>query len=465
MKRPLIHWIPLVLAFGLSCTKQGPPAQNPTPAPGTPSAAGAPSPAPTQDLAAALSDLTSVTPGTSSPVTTVNAPVSEEPLEYVIEDLKGNVQIRETDTPQEEAAEEEEVVDEGDEVITGSASEASLTLDEETIVHIPQNSDVKVAELRPNPEKGFLSRLELIQGRVLSEVEKLGERHSSFEVESGGVVCGVRGTAFEVRNEGGTIHTSTFHGVVDMRKGDRVQAVVADHHSAFSPQKGGFLPPRPLDDQERGRYQGWLQKKSRVQQKQSRRLAVLRSLSRLSPAEKGRVLESLRGVRPKDRIRRMHQMLQHPSQAPGSRVERHRPGRGFQNPGLKRQGFPAERNQAHPLNKMRPKAGSRRGPQSPQGRPRVFPNKEKARGPVHSNPPSRSFKPSGRPPAAHFPQKPVNQPRRLAPATPRSPQMGRPLRPASGSAKASTDRQGRPGGGAKGNKNKPGGNKRKDREK
>ena len=408
MKQALPFLIPLALALAFSCSKPQPPAQKPAPVLETQSAAGNPSPAPTQDLSDALSGLTQAAPGNPSMGTPVNGPVSQEPMEYVIEDLKGSVSVREEGSTQAEPAEEEEVVGEGDEIITGEGSEASLTLDENTLVHVAQNSDVKVDQLRPKPESGFLSRLELAKGRVLSEVEKLGESHSTFEVESGGVVCGVRGTAFEVQKEGGTIHTFTYHGVVEMRQGTKVQAVVANHHSAYSPEKGGFLPPRALSGSEMGRYQNWLPKRTRIRQKQQRRLAVLRKLSNLPPAERNRMLENLRGVPAKDRMRRMHQMLQKPFHPGRGGMEKPRPG-------------------FSPRNPAKPKNGKGPGPAPPKGQHHAFQKWERPQGPGRGQPGT------GRPhPPSHFQKRPVKQSGRLSPAPSHGPQKGRPLRPAQG---------------------------------
>lgn len=276
------------LAQTLSCSKPQPPAPAPTPVT-TPQPVSIPI-----DLGPSAGPSPTPTP---------------EPLEYVLEDLKGTVLIRESGEAQAEPAQEDETVGEGDEVITKAGSEASLTLDEDTLIHLSENSDVQVDQLKPNLSKGFINRLKLLSGRVLSEVEELGSSHSTFEVESGGVVCGVRGTAFEVRKEGEDVHTFTYHGEVEMRKGSLVQPVVAGHHSAFLAQRDRFQPARPLKPAERRVYQNWLVKKAAVQRKQAQRLEVLHSLSTLPPGQKQRVLENLKGVKPRDRMRMMRQML------------------------------------------------------------------------------------------------------------------------------------------------------------
>ncbi len=238
-----------------------------------------------------------------------------EPLEYVLEDIKGTVLIIPSGSTQPIAAEEEETVEAGDEVLTKDDSEASLTLDENTLFHLSPNSDVKVDQLIPNFSHGFISHLKLSEGKILSEVEKLSESKSTFEVESGGVVCGVRGTAFEVQKEGSNVNTDTFHGIVEMKKDNQVQQVMADQHASYSPEKGGFLPNRRLNSLEHNHYEGWLKQKVSVQEKQSRRTALLKSMASMPPEERNQMRQRLAQVKPKDRLKAMHQMMeqrQHP---------------------------------------------------------------------------------------------------------------------------------------------------------
>ncbi len=366
-------FIPLLGALGvgiISCSKPG----------SSPSTQLPPTP---------VSLATTTTPSSGAIPIDLGPTPTPEPLEYVLEDLKGTVLIRESGENRAEPAAEEETVKEGDEVITKAGSEASLTLDENTLFHLPENSDVKVDQLQPNLSNGFISRLQLLGGRVLSEVEKLGDSHSTFEVESGGVVCGVRGTAFEVFNQDGAVHTLTYHGEVEMHKGNLVQAVVAGHHSAFLLKKGTFQPPRPLRPAEQQHYQNWLRKKAIVQKKQAHRLAVLRGLSQLPPAQRSQMMQKLRGVPPKDRMRMMHRMLKSQAAHPETEGRLGRRDRLPQGPGKQGRGQSFQKKRAPARNgtgPLRPKSGlkgksgqkarpalrqNRRHPTKPQNRPGV----------------------------------------------------------------------------------------------
>jgi hypothetical protein len=220
-----------------------------------------------------------------------------EPLEYEVDDIKGNVLVLYDGETDPEPAEGDEVLEQGDELITKADSEATLTLNDITAIHVSEGTTVKISELQPNNTGGFLSRLELAGGKVLSEVEELDQAHSSFEVDAGGVVCGVRGTSFEVLNQNGNVQTNTFHGAVEVAKENHSQLVKAGEHSAFSFKKGGFLPKRKLNAVEKKRYQSWSQKYQKVRQKRAERMNLLKTNPQSPEAQ--RILARHQAIREK----------------------------------------------------------------------------------------------------------------------------------------------------------------------
>jgi len=195
----------------------------------------------------------------------------KETLHYVLDDLKGTVQIIPKGSTKPETAGEEDSVEEGDTVVTGPGSEATLTLNEDTLFKVSENSKVVIGKLSPSGTQGFWSRLKLLGGKVLSEVEKLGETRSTFEVEAGGVVCGVRGTAFEVFNTGTDIQTNTFHGLVEVKDGKNVQPVGVDEALSFSMARRTFQAKRRIQAAERNRYLGWGRTRTLARQRAARR--------------------------------------------------------------------------------------------------------------------------------------------------------------------------------------------------
>lgn len=193
-------------------------------------------------------------------------------LEYSIEDIKGTGLILLVDTTMPESAAEGESVQVGDELITKGNSEMTLSLNDNTMVHIAADSQVRVADLAPNTSQGFTSRIELLLGNILSEVEKLNESKSSFEIEAGGVVCGVRGTAFEVQKQGDVVSTSTFHGNVEMEKDGHTQSVPSFEHSTYSLKNARFSAQRDLKPSEIKRYRTWVKAKAVIQRKRAARI-------------------------------------------------------------------------------------------------------------------------------------------------------------------------------------------------
>jgi hypothetical protein len=203
-----------------------------------------------------------------------------EPVQYVIEDIQGtNVQVREDGAMVWDKAEEGQVVDSGDEVKVGDGSEATLSLQNETTVHLNSGTDIKVDQIQSNETQGFVSRLALMAGNVLADVKKhLEESHSTFEIESNGIVCGVRGTAFEVNAQGGDAQVSTHEGLVEVGNGSESHPVEAGNFSSF--HKGKFLERRALRQAEMARFQKWRAFRQMVWKKRAMRLLQIRNHQR-----------------------------------------------------------------------------------------------------------------------------------------------------------------------------------------
>src|ERR1700722_6352540 len=80
-----------------------------------------------------------------------NASVSADPVEYVVEDIKGgNVQVLEENSKTWDNAQEGQTLESGDEIKVGDGSEVTLTMQSDTQVHLSANSDLKVGQIEPN---------------------------------------------------------------------------------------------------------------------------------------------------------------------------------------------------------------------------------------------------------------------------------------------------------------------------
>jgi len=205
--------------------------------------------------------------------TTANA----DPVEYVVEDIQGsNVQVKEENSNVWDAAQEGQVLETGDEIRVGDNSEATLTLQSDTQVHLSADSDLKVGQIEANDNGGFLSHLVVVAGNILSDVKKnILAAHSSFEVEAGGVVCAVRGTAFEVSNINGQVETATHEGEVATGVGGETHLVEAGNVSTY--RGGQFQGFRHLRPNEVSRFQKWRAFRNRIRQKRMNRIRAIRS--------------------------------------------------------------------------------------------------------------------------------------------------------------------------------------------
>lgn len=215
-------------------------------------------------------------------------------VEYVIEDIQGSdIQVLEDGSKTWAPAQEGQEIESGDQVKTGNNTEATLTLESDTTVHMDPNTTLSVDQIAPNENGGFLSRLEMIAGNILADVKKnLLESRSTFEVSANGVVCGVRGTAFEVGWDGEDLKTATHEG--------KVEVMDKDHHSTFVEagnaslfHQGHFRLQRRLERRETQRFQQWRQYRKNIFQKRLQRLKDIRehrrqAWKRMNPHAKGR---------------------------------------------------------------------------------------------------------------------------------------------------------------------------------
>lgn len=254
-------------------------------------------------LAALLAAPLSASSGKTSKIT------QKLPPQYVLEKLKGTVLILSKGKKTPEPAKEDQTVQAGDTVITRGYSEVSLTLNSDTMFHLSEDSEVVVSELSRKSSTRFVSRLKLAAGKILAQVQKLKQSRSVFEVESGGVLCGVRGTVFEVEKDRSAVSTSTFEGVVEMKKGKLSEKVPADRHAAYAGDKGVFTDQRVLSEREKARYENWKQMSDLVVQRQAERETALRAFDVLPQAKQDAMLKKLEEFDSKDRLRALRQML------------------------------------------------------------------------------------------------------------------------------------------------------------
>ena len=192
---------------------------------------------------------------------------------YTIEEIQGagDAQVLKEGNADWKNAKEGQTLEEGDRIRVGDETEVNLRLKDDTVVHIGDNCELEVAQISENKSQGFLSRLKLLVGSILSDVKKdLPATHSQFEIEAGGVVCGVRGTIFEVANSGSQVETTTLEGEVDVKTPQGTQQVKAGNSCTTS--KGGGSSVHPCSAAMKARLQAWKKIRHHLDQKRAQKL-------------------------------------------------------------------------------------------------------------------------------------------------------------------------------------------------
>jgi hypothetical protein len=102
-----------------------------------------------------------------------------------------------------ERAKEDMTVVEGARITTEAGASAVLRLFDGSQLTISPNTDFKLTALQKPSADDKVIKFKLLLGTLSALVQKLTTSQSAFEIESGGVVCGVRGTQFSMHCDGG----------------------------------------------------------------------------------------------------------------------------------------------------------------------------------------------------------------------------------------------------------------------
>ncbi|HEY5038176.1 MAG TPA: FecR family protein [bacterium] len=133
-------------------------------------------------------------------------------------------------------------IEANDRIVTGKDGTVYLEFQEGGTIEIGPNSDMKVGEVNVKPDT-FKARFLLAFGKVRSLVKKLTTASSSFEIEAGGTVAGVRGTVFEVGYDKSKdrLTDKTFEGSIYARANGNSKENIVDKGNSMTVDKGG--PP------------------------------------------------------------------------------------------------------------------------------------------------------------------------------------------------------------------------------
>jgi hypothetical protein len=133
--------------------------------------------------------------------------------EAIFTSVTGNIEIRGHKGHIPRTAHKDTTVLEGERIVAGRTASATLRTFDGSEIQISPNTDVWLEKLQKPNSNDKIIQFKMEIGQVLAKVKHLFSAKSSFEISAGGVICGVRGTQYQVRYEPST--KTVYLGVVD----------------------------------------------------------------------------------------------------------------------------------------------------------------------------------------------------------------------------------------------------------
>jgi hypothetical protein len=123
---------------------------------------------------------------------------SNNMTQAIFTQVRGNVQVLVPHHTKPKKAQKDLVVTQGDRIVTQEDSSAVLRLFDGSELKIDSKTEFVLSEMQKPSDVDKNFKFSLFIGKLAAVVKKLTSASSSFEIEAGGVVCGVRGTQFEM---------------------------------------------------------------------------------------------------------------------------------------------------------------------------------------------------------------------------------------------------------------------------
>jgi hypothetical protein len=155
-----------------------------------------------------------------------------------------------------------------DRIVTEENSKAYLEFLDGGIVEVGPQTDTTVSQLEVTP-KTFKARFLLAWGKMKAKVKKLTSSSSSFEVQAGGVVAGVRGTVFGVDydKDQNRVNTQTFDGSIFTQAGGKEQIVEKGFSMVVG--KTGLPIKSPLSEQQMNNFRDFMDVSGQLEKKKN----------------------------------------------------------------------------------------------------------------------------------------------------------------------------------------------------
>ncbi len=133
--------------------------------------------------------------------------------EGIFTSVTGKIEIRGHQGHMLRIAEKDSTVTEGERIVAGADAQATLQTFDGSELTITPNTDFWLDKLQKPSDNDKTIHFKLLLGQLMAKVTKLLTAKSSFEIEAGGVICGVRGTQYQVKYDPAT--NTVFLGVLD----------------------------------------------------------------------------------------------------------------------------------------------------------------------------------------------------------------------------------------------------------
>jgi hypothetical protein len=122
----------------------------------------------------------------------------------ILESMNGAVSLAGPGTQPARLAHRGEEITEGERIHTGPGSTATLLFFDDSRMDLRPLTGLSISQITTQPNQGKILRFKLALGSLMAKVTKLLSAHSAFEIEAGGVVCGVRGTQYSMDYDPGS---------------------------------------------------------------------------------------------------------------------------------------------------------------------------------------------------------------------------------------------------------------------
>lgn len=125
----------------------------------------------------------------------------------------------------------------GQSVRTGYGSRTTLILGKQNVVHLGENSTLKIQDQQVNGSNAESTQLELIQGRIRAMVKQKTGLKKTFSVRARTVVMGVRGTHILMdnpENPASPVKLHTLEGQAEVRVPGLRSPIVLNRNEGFS---------------------------------------------------------------------------------------------------------------------------------------------------------------------------------------------------------------------------------------